>query len=157
MPLRTTHPWISGLLVPLALAAGAAQAQDEPQMVLRDLESKSPKKLSKEEVTALMTGAKMSRISGRGNVHNWSNDADGSFVVSSDNRGAGAVRASGRPTTSSGKWHISDDGRYCILIDWKGVPTEEWCRFIIQTSDGYYGTRSDTTGTERVYKLEIKK
>jgi len=153
---KTTTRWICAL-VPLALAAVGANAQDEPQTVLRDLESKSPKKLSKEEVTALMTGAKMSRISGRGNVHNWSNDTDGSFVVSSDNRGAGAVRASGRPTTSSGKWHISDDGRYCVLIEWKGVPTEEWCRFILQTSDGYYSVRSDSVGTERAHKLEIKK
>ena len=44
-----------------------------------------------------------------------------------------------------------------LLIEWKGVPTEEWCRYILQTSDGYYAARSDSVGTERVYKLEIKK
>ena len=142
------------LLVLLGAAATAAHAQD---MVLRDLESKSPKKLSKEEAAELLTGAKMSRVSGRGNVHYWSNDAGGSFVISSDNRGAGAVGASGRSTTSPGKWQISDDGRYCVLIEWKGVPTEEWCRFILQTTDGYYSVRSDSVGTERVFKLEIKK
>ena len=152
--MRLPTEWMPALLVSLGLAATAAHAQD---MVLRDLESKNPKKLSKQEATELLTGAKMSRVSGRGNVHYWSNDADGSFVVSSDNRGAGAVVASGRNTTAPGKWHISDDGRYCVLIDWKGVPTEEWCRYILQTTDGYYGVRSDTVGTERVYKLEIKK
>ncbi|RZL89204.1 MAG: hypothetical protein EOP82_20480 [Variovorax sp.] len=77
--------------------------------------------------------------------------------MSSDNRGASAVGASGRATTAPGKWHISDDGRYCVLIEWKGVPTEEWCRYILQTTDGYYAVRSDSVGTERVYKLEIKK
>lgn len=138
----------------LATAFGAAHAQN---LVYRDLESKSPKKLSKEEATELLTGAKMSRISERGNVHNWSNDSDGKFVVSSDNRGAGAVRASGRPTTSSGTWQISDDGRYCVLIEWKGVPTEQWCRFILQTTDGYYAANATSVGTERVHKLEIKK
>ncbi|MEJ8848240.1 DUF995 domain-containing protein [Variovorax rhizosphaerae] len=145
--------WIPALLLPLLATEGAAQSD----MVLRDLESKSPRKLSKEEVTELLTGAKMSRISGRGNVHYWSNDPGGSFVISSDNRGAGAVGSVGRPSTSPGKWHISDDGRYCVLIEWKGVPTEEWCRYILQTTDGYYAVRSDTVGTERVFKLEIKK
>jgi len=152
--MRLPTHWMPVLLVSLGAAATAAHAQD---MVLRDLESKSPKKLSKEEATELLTGAKMSRVSGRGNVHYWSNDAGGSFVISSDNRGAGAVRASGQTTTSPGKWQISDDGRYCVLIEWKGVPTEEWCRFILQTTDGYYSVRSDSVGTERVYKLEIKK
>jgi hypothetical protein len=138
----------------LASAIGAAHAQD---MVLRDIESQSPKTLSKAEVTELLTGAKMSRVSGRGNVHYWTNDPGGKFVISSDNRGAGAVGVQGRTTTSPGTWQISDDGRYCVLIEWKGVPTEEWCRFILQTSDGYYATRSTSVGTERVYKLEIKK
>ena len=63
----------------------------------------------------------------------------------------------GRPSTASGKWHISDDGRYCILIEWKGVPTEEWCRYVLETTDGYYVTRSTSVGTERVEKFEIKK
>ena len=152
--MRPPTKSLAALSVLLGGAVTAAHAQD---MVLRDLESKSPKKLSKEETTELLTGAKMSRVSGRGNVHYWSNDSGGSFVVSSDNRGAGAVGASGRPTTAPGKWHSSDDGRYCVLIEWKGVPTEEWCRFILQTSDGYYSVRSDTVGTERVHKLEIKK
>ena len=136
---------------------GLAVAQPQ-ELMLRDLESKSPRKLSKDEVTQLITGAKMSRISVRGNQHYWSNDAGGSFVASSDNMGAGAtVRGQGRTSTARGKWHISDDGRYCILIEWQGVPTEEWCRFVFDTSDGYYTVKSDTVGTERVYKFEIKK
>ena len=148
------------LLVLLALSGllTAAYAQDGETMVLRDLEPRSPKKLTKEQATELLTGAKISRISARGNVHNWTNDAGGSFVASSDNRGAGAViSGSGRTTTSPGKWHISDDGRYCVLIEWRGVPSEEWCRFILQTTDGYYAVRSDSVGTERVYKLDIRK
>jgi len=152
MPSSTTN-WVPALLLSLAVTGAAAQAD----MVLRDLESKSPRKLSKEEVTDLLTGAKMSRVSGRGNVHYWSNDSGGSFVISSDNRGAGATGSVGRPSTAPGKWHISDDGRYCVLIEWKGVPTEEWCRYILQTTDGFYAVRSDSVGTERVFKLEIKK
>ena len=44
-----------------------------------------------------------------------------------------------------------------MLIEWKGVPTEEWCRYILRTTDGHYAVRSESVGTERVYKLEIKK
>ncbi len=143
-----------------ALLSGVATvAFAQPQeLVLRDLEGKSPRKLSKDEVTQLMTGAKMARISARGSQHYWTNDASGSFVVSSDNQGAGAVvRSQGRPSTALGKWQIADDGRYCVLIEWKGVPTEEWCRFVFETSDGYYMVKSDSVGTERVHKFEIKK
>jgi hypothetical protein len=136
-------------------ATGLVMAQAEGP-VLRDLEAKSPRKLNKEELTQLLTGAKMSRVSGRGNTHYWSNDKDGSFVISSDNSGSRAVvGGQGRGSTALGKWHISDDGRYCVMIEWKSLPTEEWCRFIIQTSEGYYSTRSDSVGTEKVYKLEI--
>jgi hypothetical protein len=145
---------LCALLTGVTLAA-VAQPQE---MTLRDLEGKSPRKLSKDEATQLLTGAKMARISGRGNQHYWSNDKDGTFVASSDNRGAGAVmQGQGRPTTAPGKWHISDDGRYCVLIEWKGVPTEEWCRYVLDTSDGHYMVKSDSVGTERVFKFEINK
>ena len=43
-----------------------------------------------------------------------------------------------------------------MLIEWKGAETEEWCRFIVRTTDGYYATKSTKVGTERVYKLDIK-
>jgi hypothetical protein len=145
------------LCAALSCATMAAVAQPQ-ELVLRDLEGKSPRKMSKDEVTQLMTGAKMARISSRGNQHYWTNDANGSFVISSDNQGAGAVvRTQGRPTTALGKWQISDDGRYCVLIEWKGVPTEEWCRFVFETSDGYYMAKSDSVGTDRVHKFEINK
>lgn len=138
-----------------ALLALPASSQD---VVLRDLESKSPRKLSKDEVTQLLTGAKMSRVSGRGNQHFWTNEPGGSFVISSDNAGAGAVaRGAGRTSTSLGKWHISDDGRYCIVVEWQAVPTEQWCRLVFETTDGHYTANSDATGTERAYKLVIKK
>lgn len=137
--------------------ATVAAAQGAP-LTLRDIADKKPRKLSKEEVTALIPGAKMSRISQRGNQHFWTNGAGGSFIASSDNQGPGMdPRVAGRPTTAPGKWHISDDGRYCILIEWRGVPTEEWCRFVFEASDGYYVARSDSVATERVEKFEIRK
>ena len=141
----------------LACASGVVLAQAD-QITLRDLEGKSPRKLSKDEVTQLLTGAKMSRLSVTGSRHFWTNEPGGSFVISSDDMGPGVPeRYRGRPSSQAGKWHISDDGRYCVLIEWKAVPTEEWCRFLLQTSDGYYAVRSDSVGTERAHKLEIGK
>ena len=143
-----------------ALLTGAAMAAvAQPQeLTLRDLEGKSPRKLSKDEVTQLMTGAKMERVNSRGSTQVWSNDAGGSFVASSDNRNMVTSKGNmAKPSTATGKWHISDDGRYCVLIEWQSVNAEEWCRFVLTTSDGHYMVKSDSVGTERVFKFEIKK
>ena len=138
-------------------ACGLAAAQTQP-LTVRDLADKNPKTLSKVEATELLPGATMSRISPRGSRNEWKNSSGGSFIASSDNQGAGAMaNVQGRAVTAPGKWHISDDGRYCVLIEWKGVPTEEWCRFVIQTSDGCYMAKSTSVGTEVAYKFEIKK
>jgi len=127
-------------------------------LTLRDIEGKGPRQLTKEEVTQLMTGAKISRISARGSRNYWSNDAGGSFVASSDNMGGGAVAGSqGRSSTAPGKWHVSDDGRYCILIEWKTVGTEEWCRYVLETREGHYLARSVKVGSERIDKYEISR
>ena len=120
--------------------------------VLRDLDAQGRVTLTKEELTQLMPNAKMSRLSPQGQMQIWKNDPSGSFIVSSENRTTG-----GRNTTAPGKWQISDDGRYCVLIEWKTYGAEEWCRYIVKAGSDYYATRSDKTPTERVYRLEISK
>ena len=70
---------------------------------------------------------------------------------------AGGTGDFGRAVTARGKWRISDDGRYCVFIEWRGIPNEEWCRYILQTNDGYYGVNSDSVATARVFKMDIKK
>lgn len=137
------------LLTPV-LVMSLAQAQ--PAAVVRDLEGLSPVTLSKEELQALLPNAKMSRTVASGNEHIWTNEPGGKFVTSTTNRARG-----GKPTSVAGTWQISDDGRYCILIEWRTVDTEEWCRFLIKTTDGYYATKSPKAGTEKVYKFDISK
>jgi len=132
-------------LISLSLSAFA-----EGPAVVRDLQSLSPSTLTREELQQLLPGARLSRVSANGSNQSWSNDSDGTMVVHSDNR----MFSSGRSSTSS-KWHISDDGRYCVLIPWKQVNPEEWCRFVIKTSDGYYMTRMADVGNEKVFKFEI--
>lgn len=114
--------------------------------VLRDLDSQGRATLTKEDLGQLLPNASMSRVNAEGNKQLWKNDPSGTFTISS-----------GLATTAQGKWHVSDDGRYCVLIEWKRAPTEEWCRYIVRAGGAYYATRSDKTGTERVYRLEISK
>ena len=134
----------------LALIPFSAIAQEAP--VLRDLEALSPLQLTKVELGELLPGARMLRVIANGNTHNWTNDPDGTFIVSSDNRATNNRAATGR-----GKWHISDDGRYCILIEWR-TSSEEWCRFVLKTTDGSYHTaKALKPGTEKTYKVDIKK
>lgn len=134
------------------LACSTAFAQAAEAKVLRDLDATGRTTLTREELMQLLPGANMSRISAKGNTHIWKNESGGSFIISSDNRDRGAVAS-----TAAGKWSISDDGRYCVLIEWKTIETEEWCRYIVRSGDDYYATKSDKTGTERVHKLSIKR
>lgn len=143
----------------LAFFSTPAMAQEGPQVV-RDLNPMTPRKLAKEDLQQLMPGAKLSRVATSGNTHIWTNDPDGTFIVSSDNRNTpgGNSLTGARASTTRGKWHVSDDGRYCVLIDWKSTPTEEWCRYFFVVPDGsYYATKSDQNPTEKVYKFQVSK
>ncbi len=120
--------------------------------VMRDLDALRPVTLSKDDLTKLLPDANMSRLNAKGDTQRWKNDSSGKFVISSDNRNIG-----GRSSSTQGKWNISDDGRYCVLIEWNSVPAEEWCRYILKAGDAYYATKSDKSGTERVFLLGISK
>lgn len=132
----------------VACTAAIAQAP----VVVRDLDPVRRVTLSKEDLGQLLPGASISRVNAKGNSHYWKNDSDGTFIISTDNQDW-----TKKASTARGKWHISDDGRYCVLIEWKTVEAEEWCRYIIRVGSEYYGTQSDKRGTEKVYKLDISK
>ena len=134
------------------LVALCASAQAQDAAVLRDLDAAGRATLSKDELTQLLPGARISRVSVRGNTQIWTNEPGGKFIVSSDNKDKGT-----RTTTAPGKWHVSDDGRFCVLIEWKTADTEEWCRYLVKSGADYYSTKSDKTATERVFKLNISK
>ena len=139
-------------LAGLAAFTSGTPAHAQEAAVLRDLDAQGRSTLSKEELTLLLPGAKMSRLTAGGNTQLWKNDTDGSFVISSDNRDR-----AGANSTAQGKWHISEDGRYCVLIEWRRNPTEEWCRYVLKAGADYYSARSDKNATEKLYKLTISK
>ena len=120
--------------------------------LVRDLDARGRVTLTKDDLNQLLPNAKMSRVSPKGSTQLWKNNPDGSFVISSQNNDVPGYNG-----TAPGKWHLSEDGRYCVLIEWRSVPTEEWCRYILKVGDEYYATKSDKSGDEKVYKLNISK
>ena len=106
-----------------------------------------PLRLTGADLQQLMTEASMSRTTSNGSIQRWSNDTDGSFVMSNSRLGA-------KPSTMRGTWHISDD-RYCVIIEKKGG-AEDWCRLVIKTTHGYYLAKSDKFPTEKVNEIGIK-
>lgn len=138
------------VFVSAALVSMLAAAQES--LVLRDLDAQGRVTLSRDELNLLLPGANMERRTAKGNTQGWKNNANGSFIINSDNRDRG-----GRNTTAQGKWHISEDGRYCVLIEWNVNPTEEWCRYIVKAGSDYYAVKTDKTATEKVHKLAISK
>jgi hypothetical protein len=139
------------LAVLCASASGVVPAQ-YVELTYADLESKSPHVLSKEETAALLPGASMMRWSINGSEQRWTNEPGGSFVISSKN--ALNPRMNG---TGQGTWRLREDGKYCVTLVWKSAADEDWCRVIVQTSDGYYMGRSTEPPTQRMLKVGITK
>lgn len=143
------------LLVGAFALSGVALA-DSPA-VFGDLDPLSPQKMSKEQLEQLLPGAKMSRIVAKtGSTHIWTNNSDGTIVVSTDNKsGVNSSITNRSGVTTTGTWHISPEGRYCVTVEWKRVDPEDWCRYIFKTSEGYFGTKSDVSRAEKVWRFWI--
>jgi hypothetical protein len=146
---------------PLAVAAlvlavsctHTAFAQDE--MSMDELKAKNAKKLSKEELEQLMPGATVHRWTEAGVELYWNNAPDGKFRA--NERVTGTMGAGRRHTGGPGSWKISEDGRYCVDIDWDLHGNEKWCRDIYQVDSGYYmhkKGKSDTGGKAILLKIE---
>lgn len=112
-------------------------------------------RLGKAELASLLPGTKAVYVIKGGSTHAWTNEPDGKFVASSDAKTISGTGMGGG-YTATGTWRISDDGKYCIKIDWRRYP-ESWCRSLYRTADGgYYLTDSDEPGSPR-RKIELTK
>ena len=106
-----------------------------------ELEEKGAAKLSKGELQSLLPGAKVRSVApSTGSTRTWENTADGKFYASSDNRGA--LGGKQGLAQARGEWRLSDDGKYCVEIDWGRSP-EKWCRTMYKLGDKYYGAGKD--------------
>ena len=138
--------------IPSLLVLTAVPAYSQSETMLGDLDSRGRTTLSRDELVLLMPNARMSKTTDKGNTHLWTNEPGGNFIVSSDNR---AARAG--VSTAPGKWHVSDEGKYCVVIEWKHTPAEDWCRYIIQSDGKYFAARSDKNLSDKIFRLDIVK
>lgn len=134
------------------LCAAMSVSAEDPENFLRlgELKSRGATQVSKAELDVLLPGAKVRNVTPQGSTRYWENDASGKFVASTDLAGsgrggniAGGGRggSGGRATMADGRWHIGDDGTYCVALEWRGR-TEQWCRYMFKMGDKYYGVRS---------------
>jgi hypothetical protein len=131
------------------ILSGAAMAAEQPATVA-DLNALAPELLNAEQVASLMRGAKVTRINANGNLHHWTNEPDGTLVVSTDNKAT-----TGQPSTARGTWTVDPEGKFCVVIAWRGVNDEKWCRLVFRTAQGHYLANANKKGTEKVHRFEI--
>ena len=145
---KSALAWLS-----FAVLAGsfANQTAAQEKRTLADLEG--AKKLSADELRALVTGAKVSSLANNGSLRRWENSADGKFVARSTN--AGEIGAN-RGSTGTGSWHISAEGQYCVAIEWPKA-SEKWCRYIFRSGDKYFGVTSDRNPKGSAFELGFTK
>lgn len=112
---------VAGVALGVSAANGPAVAQE------------TAVKLSKADLLELMPGQKVMHVSKAGNTRHWTNEADGSLFAS----WAPIITGSGKfGGSGKGTWNISDDGRYCVKIDWTRAP---------KSGAGSFSARATTT------------
>ncbi|MFL9916038.1 DUF995 domain-containing protein [Paraburkholderia fungorum] len=95
-----------------------------------------PPRVTKEQLQALLPGSTMLRTNIAGALRQWVNKPDGTLTVY---WGGAGLRQS---HSASGRWSVTDEGRFCLHIDWEDLP-ENWCRFLEQTANGEYQPIAD--------------
>lgn len=146
--MRSRCTTLASALV-LASLPPALQAQAQPPATLADLQPLAPVLLSRADLLALLPGAHMSRVNDKSNSHRWTNEPGGEMVVSSDNR------SDGKPSTANGRWHIDEQGRYCLQVRWKRGPEEESCRYLLRAGEGFFAVEALEPPTRKLYPLSI--
>lgn len=135
-------------LIGAAVLLVAAQA-NSANLMLNDL--KVDKELTADDLNQLMPGAQVTYHPTNGSTQRWTNETDGKFVASTDNRAG-----SGKTSTAQGTWHVAANGTYCVTLEWRSKPVS-WCRHILKAGDKYYGVKALSDGTTPAYEFEFSK
>jgi len=106
------------------------------------LAQESAVKMSREELQAFLPGTKVTHVNSGGSERHWTNEPDGTLYATTNNKAIVSPTGS-LVTGQAGTWKVSDDGKYCIDIDWKKV-SEKWCSTILKgQGDTYYLSKVD--------------
>ncbi|GAO36057.1 hypothetical protein SCT_1456 [Sulfuricella sp. T08] len=142
------HAILASVLFSLPLAAQAGG------LVLNDLKAQNGVQLSADELKQLMPNAKVVSYHKEGSTRRWTNEPDGKFVASSDNRRD--ISKLMRSATGQGTWHVGDNGTYCVTLDWR-ERSENWCRYIFKVGEKYYGVKTVNDGATIAHEFEFSK
>lgn len=113
-----------------SLVAMSALAQD------------SAVKMTRDELLSFLPGTKVTHISSGGSERHWTNEPDGSLYATTNNKNYGSATGS-QATGKAGRWKVSDEGKYCVEIDWKRA-SEDWCASVLKgVGDAYYLNKVD--------------
>jgi hypothetical protein len=148
-------------VVTLSLAGFGLQLvfAQNTELSAAELQAKSARKLSKEELEQLLPGARVTRWSTNAEL-SWTNNADGKFLANDRGTagGSGMGKRSGMRGGSPGTWRISEDGQYCVDIAWEFRDREKWCRDIYQANGNHYMLKKGKgNGGGTATLLKIKK
>ena len=125
---------ILGAGASLVIMAGPAAAQEPGTRA--DLEAQKAVLLTKADLDALLPGAtNESRAPRTGSARNLTLMQGGRVV----GRASGGLNQN--TTKAEGKWNVSDEGRYCVEIDWiwgSGSTSEKWCASMYKLGNDYY-------------------
>ena len=102
-------------------------------------------RMSRQELLEHVPSSQMERATQSGSVRRWTNNSDGTASITRLPRPGAKAGSFGRTT---GKWHISEEGKYCLDEDWKteaGGPVS-WCRFVYQDASGKLHLMNDEPG-----------
>lgn len=108
-------------------------------------------KMSRDELLSFLPGTKVKQITKAGSERHWTNEADGTLFINTNNKLYG--NAMGTQTAShAGTWVVNDKGQYCLDVDWTRVH-EKWCASILKSQDGAYFLNS----ADDQHKIEFVK
>ena len=144
---------LKNILVSAALVAFSVAAYSAEQTVLGGDIFDKGSKLSIDEIKSIIfVDTEVEQINGStGGIRRWKNNADGKFVASR------VAATGGRGTvTGSGEWKLTDNGQYCVQIEWRprtgGPEQENWCRTLWRLDDAIYLAPTDLApNRERKY------
>lgn len=111
--------------------------------------------LPKDELASFLPGTKAVYVIKGGSTHIWTNEPEGKFVATTDAKTINSTGMGGG-YTARGTWRVSDDGKYCVSIDWSRY-SENWCYFVYRTpGGGYFMTETDDSAAKK-RKIELTK
>jgi Protein of unknown function (DUF995) len=137
-------------VVALLTALGCVTCFAE-DLTLGALKAQGAQPLSKDDLSALLSGARLTREVSSGEVHiNTLKDGSINADFKSTTRNSGQLRG-------FGNWKVTDDGKYCVDIKWNRIIEDvKGCRTMYKAGEDYYGAATGTD-EEKPYHYKISK